>query len=149
MKKTYISAAKLAALVLSLTALNACSSFKESYTNMTKGTPSVEFLEPKDGAVITGPVKVRFGLKGMDIKPAGEELENKRAGHHHVLINSAPLKEGESIGFTDQYVHFGKGQTEAELPLAPGRYRLTMQFGNGAHQSYGERMSHTINIVVR
>ena len=149
MKNTQSSLVKIAVAALFLSSLGACTSIQNGWTNMTRGTPSVEFVEPKDGAVITGPVKVKFAVKGMDLKPAGEEIENKRAGHHHVLINSAPLKEGESIGFTDQYLHFGKAQTEAEIKLAPGRYRLTMQFGNGAHQSYGESMSHTINIVVR
>ena len=32
--------------------------------------------------------------------------------------------------------------------LQPGRYRLTMQFADGAHRSYGEGMRKSINITV-
>jgi Domain of unknown function (DUF4399) len=138
----------LTALLLAIT-LSACTTVKDGVNDLIKGPASVEFLEPKDGATITGPVMLKFGVVGMDVKPAGEDLDNKRAGHHHVIINQAVVKEGESVPFTDQYVHFGKGQTEAELKLPPGRYRLTLQFANGAHVSYGAPMSHTINIVVR
>jgi Domain of unknown function (DUF4399) len=138
----------LAALIM-VFALGACTTVKDGVTNLIKGPASVEFLAPKDGATITGPVMLKFGVVGMDVKPAGEDLDNKRAGHHHVIINQAIVKEGEAVPFTDQYVHFGKGQTEAELNLPPGRYRLTLQFANGAHVSYGAPLSHTINIVVR
>jgi Domain of unknown function (DUF4399) len=135
--------------VVAIAALSGCSSVKQSMTNMVRGPAEVEFVSPRDGDTISGPVMVKFGVKGMDVKPAGEEIENKRAGHHHVLINQAPIKAGEAIPFTDQHIHFGKGQTEAEIKLPPGRYRMTLQFANGAHVSYGEGLSHTINIVVR
>ena len=44
--------------------------------------------------------------------------------------------------------HFGKGQTEATLNLPQGDYRLTLQFADGLHRSYGEKLSATINIKV-
>ncbi len=136
------------AMIASAT-LAGCSTAKQSMTNMMRGPGAVEFLSPRDGDTISGPVMVKFGVKGMDVKPAGEDIENTRAGHHHVLVNQAPIKAGEAVPFTDQHIHFGKGQTEAELKLPPGRYRLTLQFANGAHVSYGESLSQTINIVVR
>ncbi len=129
--------------------LTGCSTVKQSMTHMVRGPGAVEFLSPRDGDTVTGPVKLKFGVKGMDVKPAGEDIENKRAGHHHVLVNQAPIKSGEAVPFTDQHIHLGQGQTEAELKLPPGRYRLTLQFANGAHVSYGESLSQTINIVVR
>ena len=49
----------------------------------------------------------------------------------------------------DQHRHFGKGQTETEITLPPGRYRLTMQFADGAHRSYGEKMRKTIEVTVK
>jgi hypothetical protein len=142
-------ASKALIAMIASASLAGCSTVKQSMTDMVRGPAAVEFLSPRDGDTITGPVMVKFGVKGMDVKPAGEEIENKRAGHHHVLINQAPIKAGEAVPFTDQHVHFGKGQTEAELKLPPGRYRLTLQFANGAHVSYGESLSQTINIVVR
>jgi hypothetical protein len=142
-------ASKTLVAMIAVVGLGACTSIKQGVTNMVRGPASVEFLSPRDGDTINGPVMVKFDVKGMDVKPAGEEIENKRAGHHHVLVNQAPIKPGEAVPFTDQHIHFGKGQTEAELKLPPGRYRLTLQFANGAHVSYGEGLSHTINIVVR
>ncbi len=108
---------------------------------------SVRFLEPADGATVGSPFKVRFAVDGMEVKPAGEMAAN--TGHHHLLINAEPLKAGESVPFDDQHLHFGKGQTEAEVKLAPGTYVLTMQFANGAHQSYGAPMSKSIKITVK
>ncbi|MDQ2987622.1 MAG: DUF4399 domain-containing protein [Pseudomonadota bacterium] len=108
---------------------------------------SVRFLEPVDGATVGSPFKVRFAVDGMEVKPAGEMAAN--TGHHHLLINAEPVKQGESVPFDDQHLHFGKGQTEAEVKLAPGTYVLTMQFANGAHQSYGAPMSKSIKITVK
>jgi hypothetical protein len=142
-------AAKALIAAVACASMVACTSVKQGMTDMVRGPASVEFLSPRDGDTINGTVMVKFGVKGMDVKPAGEEIENKRAGHHHVLVNQAPIKSGEAVPFTDQHIHFGKGQTEAELKLPPGRYRLTLQFANGAHVSYGEALSQTINIVVR
>jgi hypothetical protein len=107
---------------------------------------SVNFVEPADGAIVTSPFKVKFAVSGMDVKPAGEMAAN--TGHHHLVINGPAIKEGEGVPFDDTHLHFGKGQTETEVKLAPGNYTLTMQFANGAHQSYGAGMSKTIKVTV-
>lgn len=108
---------------------------------------SVSFAEPADGATVSSPFKVKFNVAGMDVKPAGDMTA--RTGHHHLIINGDSLKEGESIPFDEKHLHFGKGQTETDLTLPPGKYKLTMQFANGAHQSYGAPLSKTINITVK
>jgi hypothetical protein len=108
---------------------------------------SVDFTEPKDGAVVSSPFKVKFAVTGMEVKPAGTMDNN--TGHHHLLINSESMKAGESIPFDETHLHFGKGQTETEVTLPPGSYKLTMQFANGAHQSYGPGLSKTINVTVK
>jgi hypothetical protein len=110
-------------------------------------TKKVFFVEPKNGAVVTSPFKVVFGVTGMVVEPAGEIKPD--SGHHHLLINAGPMKEGETIPADATHLHFGKAQTETEVTLPPGKYALTMQFANGAHQSYGEKMSATINITVK
>ncbi len=46
------------------------------------------------------------------------------------------------------HIHFGKGQTNTDLELNPGMHTLTLQFADGLHQSYGEKMSATIEIEV-
>ncbi|WP_175001276.1 DUF4399 domain-containing protein [Duganella vulcania] len=108
---------------------------------------SVSFVEPADGATVTSPFKVKFAVSGMDVKPAGDMTAN--TGHHHLLINAAPVKAGEVVPADEHHIHFGKGQTETEVKLPPGTYTLSMQFANGLHQSYGPGMSKDIKITVK
>lgn len=108
---------------------------------------SVWFVEPKDGATVTSPFKVVFGIKGMTVDPAGEIKPD--SGHHHLLINTGPMTAGEAIPVDATHLHFGKAQTEAQVSLPPGTYTLTMQFANGAHQSYGPAMASTITVTVK
>ncbi|NBQ82571.1 MAG: DUF4399 domain-containing protein [Betaproteobacteria bacterium] len=108
---------------------------------------SVDFVAPKDNAVVTSPFKVVFAVTGMQVVPAGELKPN--TGHHHLLINADSLPSGTPIPFDDTHIHFGKGQTEAEVKLPPGKYKLTMQFANGAHQSYGPQLAKSINVIVK
>jgi hypothetical protein len=108
---------------------------------------SVSFVEPKDGATVSSPFKVQFGVSGMEVKPAGEMKAN--TGHHHLFINHGSIKAGEVIPADESHLHFGKGQTETELKLAPGSYQLTLQFADGLHRSYGEQFSKSINVTVK
>lgn len=108
---------------------------------------AVSFVEPQDGATVSSPFKVKFAVSGMEVKPAGAVVAN--SGHHHLLINAAPIKAGEAVPFDETHLHFGKGQTETEVKLAPGVYTLTLQFANGAHQSYGPELSKTIKVTVK
>lgn len=106
----------------------------------------VFFESPADGATVTSPLKVKFGLEGMKIAPLGDMTAN--TGHHHLIINGQVIKAGETVPADEKHLHFGKGQTETEITLPPGKYTLTLQFGNGAHQSYGPGMSKTITVTV-
>ena len=106
----------------------------------------VWFIEPKDGAQVTSPVKVVMGMRGMTIKASGKVV--KGTGHHHIIINGGPMRKGLVIPTDDMHPHYGKGQTEASLKLAPGDYKLTMQFADGLHRSFGKRWAATISIKV-
>ena len=110
-------------------------------------TQSVSLLEPADGATVGTTFKVRFGVKGMAVAAAGDIV--KDSGHNHLLINRMPVAKGESVPFDDNHRHFGAGQTEAMVTLPPGQYKLTSQFANGAHQSYGAPRSSSIQITVK
>ena len=109
-------------------------------------TQGVDFIEPKNGDVLSSPFKVRFLVTGMEIRPAGDLSEN--TGHHHLIINSESIQAGNVVPADEKHIHFGKGQTETTVDLPKGRHRLTLQFANGLHQSYGEQMSKSIEIVV-
>ena len=107
----------------------------------------VFFANLEDGQVVTSPLTVEFGVEGMVVEPAGEVKEN--SGHHHLLIDHDFTPAGEVVPPADStQLHFGKGQLSTEIILAPGEHKLTLQFANGVHMSYGEKMSATINISV-
>jgi hypothetical protein len=89
-------------------------------------------VSPADGATVKGPFTVVFGLAGMGIAPAGVPFEN--AGHHHLLIDTdLPKDLGTPLPATDNIRHFGKGQTEVTLTLAPGKHTLQLLLGDHMH----------------
>lgn len=107
----------------------------------------VEFVNLRDGDVVSSPFKVKFAVTGMSLAPAGDTTVN--TGHHHLIINSEGVATGELVPADERHLHFGKAQTETEVTLPTGNYKLTMQFANGLHQSYGEVMRKSIQITVR
>ena len=93
---------------------------------------AVYFISPADGATVKSPVVVRFGLRGMGVAPAGVPLD--RTGHHHLLIDVATLPPaGQALPRDANHLHFGDGQTETELKLAPGRHTLQLVLGDALH----------------
>jgi hypothetical protein len=110
--------------------------------------PGVHFAQLKDGAQIGPETQVSFIIKGKDIKVAGEAVDEKTSGHHHLIIDGAAIAEGTVVPMDDKHLHFGKGQTSTMVKLAPGAHTLTLQFADGAHRSYGPAWSNTINVTV-
>lgn len=106
----------------------------------------VFFVSPKNGDVIKGDVKVQMGVEVMTVKAAGEVVAG--TGHHHILIDTDAVGKGAVVPSDDKHKHFGKGQTETTLKLAPGKHTLKLQFANGIHASYGEKLSTEISITV-
>ncbi|WP_342619750.1 DUF4399 domain-containing protein [Rhodoferax sp. GW822-FHT02A01] len=115
--------------------------------NLARAAERVFFLEPLDKAEVTSPVTVRFGLEGMRIAPLRDKTPG--TGHHHLIIDGEPVPKGEPIDVDETHIHYGTGLTSARIDLPPGPHKLTLQFGNGRHESYGPEMSSTINITVK
>ena len=109
-------------------------------------TRRVFFSSPEDGATVKSPVHIEFGVEGMEVKPAGEIVEG--TGHHHLIVGPAGVPEGEVVPADETHIHYGGGQTEADVELPPGEHKLTMQFADGAHASFGKVMAATITITV-
>jgi hypothetical protein len=110
----------------------------------------VYFISPSDGATVHGPLTVRFGLKGMGVAPAGVKFDN--TGHHHLIIDTdfSDLKLDAPLPMTDKIVHFGKGQTETTLTLAPGKHTLELVFADYGHMSFDPPLhSKKITITVK
>jgi hypothetical protein len=92
----------------------------------------VYIISPTNGATVKSPVRVQFGLKGMGIAPAGVAFEG--SGHHHLLIDSDPPADlSQPLPTSEHVVHFGKGQTETEIKLAPGKHTLQLVLGDQNH----------------
>ena len=99
---------------------------------MADGQPSVFFITPHDGQVVSGDFTVQFGLKGMGVAPAGIDKEN--TGHHHLLIDLDVLPPLDApLPASDNLVHFGGGQTQTTLSLPPGKHTLQLLLGDYAH----------------
>jgi hypothetical protein len=99
-----------------------------------KSAPGAEvyFISPKDGEVVSSPVMVHFGLKGMGVAPSGIFKEN--TGHHHLLIDLAKLPNMNTpIPKDESHKHFGGGETEVTLTLSPGEHTLQLLLGDLAH----------------
>lgn len=106
----------------------------------------VFFKHPADGATVPSPVFIEMGVSGMQIEPAGAVKEG--FGHHHILINQSSWPEGTVIPMSDSTIHYGKGQTDTTLELEPGEYTISLQFADGVHSSYGEKMAASITVTV-
>lgn len=92
----------------------------------------VYFITPKDGATVGREVTVRFGLRGMGVAPAG--VAKQDTGHHHLLVDAAELPPaGQPIPKDEHHLHFGGGQTETVLKLAPGAHTLQLELGDANH----------------
>jgi Domain of unknown function (DUF4399) len=108
----------------------------------------VYFIEPADGATVTSPFRVVFGLKGAGIAPAGVEREG--TGHHHLLIDTDLPDLNQPIPSDANHRHFGGGQTEVELELSPGTHTLQLLLGDERHLPHDPPiMSDRITIQVR
>jgi len=109
----------------------------------------VYFITPHNGATLHSPLTVRFGLKGLGVAPAGIKFDN--TGHHHLLVDTdiGELKLDAPMPASDKILHFGKGQTETELTLAPGKHTLQLVFADYLHTSFDPPLhSQKITITV-
>ena len=110
--------------------------------------PEVYFIEPNNGDVLSNTFTVKFGLSNFGVAPAGYDIA--MTGHHHLLVN-ADLPEDLSLPIkADQnHIHFGLGQTEAEITLDKGAYRLRLLLGNYLHIPHSEPIfSEEIIVIV-
>jgi hypothetical protein len=134
-------------LMLAALVLGASLAFAQERTPSPAGA-EVYIIAPKDGAKVHAPVLVQFGLKGMGIAPAGVKFDN--TGHHHLLIDTDPPADlSAPLPATDKIVHFGKGQTETTLNLAPGKHTLQLLLADQSHIPHNPPvLSRKISITV-
>jgi len=133
----------LLGLALTLGALNPAMA-TESANNA-----KLYFISPADGAELTSPITVKFGLSGMGVAPAG--IDKKNTGHHHLLIDLDTLPNMSlPLPSDSQHKHFGGGQTETSLKLSPGKHTLQLLLGDMNHMPHTPAvLSSKITITVK
>ncbi|MER3497721.1 MAG: rod shape-determining protein RodA [Chitinophagaceae bacterium] len=108
----------------------------------------VYFKNLKNNATVTSPVKVEMAIDNMRVDTTGSVVAG--SGHFHILIDAEDSIAMEQIVPKDStHLHYGKGQTEDNLTLSPGKHKLTLQFADGVHRSYGSKLATTITINVK
>lgn len=108
----------------------------------------VFFANLKDGDVVSSPLKIEMGASSIKVDTAGPILAG--VGHHHLLVDAGDsVATGTVIPMDSAHIHFGRGQTQTEVKLTPGKHKLTLQFADGLHRSYGTIMANTITVEVK
>lgn len=123
----------------------------ESTLGLAKAAPAgaaVYIINLKNGATVSNPVLVQFGLKNAGVAPAGTQGDT--VGHHHLLIDEPTYDVLQPLPANDQIKHFGGGQTETTLTLKPGKHTLQLLFADWKHQSFNPAvLSEKITITVK
>jgi peptidoglycan hydrolase-like protein with peptidoglycan-binding domain len=137
----------LAALMVSSNAAAQAGSQAGGRTPSPAGA-AVYFIGIKDGATLPPKPTINFGLRNMGVAPAGLDREN--AGHHHLIVDAPTPPLDRPIPNDFNHLHFGAGQSEAEVTLTPGRHTLQLILGDKDHVPHNppvmsERI--TVNVV--
>ncbi len=103
---------------------------------------------PNDGETIkNGRFRVWFGLRNMNVAPAG--IDSPHSGHHHLLVDTPLPPLDEPIPNDKNHPHFGAGQTEVRMELPPGRHTLRLILGDDKHFPHDPPvMSRQITVIV-
>jgi uncharacterized protein DUF4399 len=108
---------------------------------------SVYFIDLKDGSTIAPTTVIHFGLRGMGVAPAGSDKVD--SGHHHLLVDVEVPPLDRPIPNDFNHLHFGGGQTEAQVNLAPGTHSLQLLLGDKNHVPHSPPiMSERIRVTV-
>lgn len=114
---------------------------------ISESQPRAYIISPDDGAIVGSPVTVVFGLEGFGVAPAGTVRD--KTGHHHLIIDAPLPPLDQPIPANDHYRHFGGGQTQTTVELAPGEHTLQLLLGDHAHMPHSEPVtSDVITITV-
>ena len=92
---------------------------------------TVFFVSPADGESVSNPVSIVFGIDGMTVAPAGQDVPH--SGHHHLLVDTNLPDLGLPIPNDENHIHFGDGSSATEITLEPGEHTLQMLLGDHLH----------------
>ncbi|HEY7873463.1 MAG TPA: DUF4399 domain-containing protein [Rudaea sp.] len=94
------------------------------------------FIEsPRDGATVKPDFHIVFGVSGIKVAPATDTTPG--TGHHHLLVDVKELPPlNAPIPADANHIHYGKGQTEADIHLARGDHTLQLDFADYRHVQF-------------
>src|ERR1700733_12115345 len=135
--------------ILAAALLTALPAAAHSQGTHAPGDAFLYIIWPPDGATVKGPFWCRFGLRGMGGPRGGSPPPN--SGHHHLLVDvDEPIAPNEPIPQDKTHLHFGAGQTEAHIDLAPGKHPLQLVLGDAKHYPFNPPViSKKITITVK
>ena len=148
---SYFNKTAIEPMVATSDALNQPANVEAQQSSLSSTAPSnaaVFIMQPGDGSTVSSPLTVKFGITNMQVRPAGDNAEN--SGHHHLLIDLDEMPDlSQPLPANEYIVHFGKGQTETTIELAPGTHSLQLLLGNYLHIPHDQPViSKKISITV-
>jgi Domain of unknown function (DUF4399) len=109
----------------------------------------VSFKNLKEGQTVSSPVKVEMGATKIAVDSASKGVK-PASGHFHLLIDAGDsTATGVVVPKDSTHLHFGNAQKEAMVTLTPGKHRLAIQFADGMHRSYGNKLATAITVDVK
>jgi len=109
---------------------------------------SVHFKNLKNNATVSSPVKVEMEVAKMRVDTTGPVVAG--SGHFHIFVDAEDsIATGAIVPKDSTHLHYGKAQTSADVPLSAGKHKLTLQFADGLHRSYGNKLATTITVNVK
>ncbi len=138
---------KTSALFISALLFTPLTQASETRSSPSPEGASVYIISPSDGETVGQTFTVKFGLQGMGVAPAG--VDKAKTGHHHLIINGGKLPS-MNAPLGGDVMHFGGGQTEKTITLAPGQHTLQLLLGNHLHVPHNPPViSEKITITVK
>jgi hypothetical protein len=107
----------------------------------------VHFENLEDGSNVESPFKVQMKAENLTVEPATNGV-NEGKGHFHIIVDAPLASPSEPMNKDEKHIHYGNGQTEAELNLPVGQHTLILQFAKGDHVPYDPPVYQQVQINV-
>ncbi len=134
--------------LVSMLALTALSAPTTACAQAAPPAPEIYLRVPANNAVVKPTFTVEFGLRNYGVAPATVNLN--KTGHFHLLINVDAPADGVMIPADSLHLHYGAGQIETTVTLAPGTYTLRAVLGDFEHKVISRQLvSRPVRITVR
>ncbi len=94
----------------------------------------IYFTDLKDGATVNSRFTVHFAAENIEVTPTDKPKPD--SGHFHIIIDNPLPPPDVPIPNDPDHLHFGRGQTEAEIILSAGDHTLQLLMGDEHHMQH-------------